>query len=90
MNYFDFPEVPETPAADNSPTDITPEREAGLSRLLAAVLGVPSPTDAPAALQRLNYREERVEHYRARGEDYSDAYTWADQDVITKFGPLNG
>lgn len=36
--------------------------------------------------ERETYRAERVEFYRARGEDYGTAYKWADLDVQAKYG----
>lgn len=36
---------------------------------------------APAENGSESLFEARVQHYRARGEDYGTAYTWAHQDV---------
>lgn len=32
------------------------------------------------------YKAERIEHYRARGEDYGTAIEWAGQDADAKYG----
>jgi len=37
-------------------------------------------------MSRNEYYFSRVEHYRARGEDYSDAHEWAQQDTDARYG----
>jgi len=37
--------------------------------------------------ERKAYMAERVEHYRARGEDYGTAHEWARKDTEARFGP---
>lgn len=36
--------------------------------------------------ERGRFHAERVEHYRARGEDYGTAYAWAELDTTNRFG----
>lgn len=35
---------------------------------------------------RRTYYFDRLEHYRARGEDYNDSIEWATADTNAKFG----
>lgn len=37
-------------------------------------------------MTREAYFASRVEHYRARGEDYGNAYAWAKLDTEAKYG----
>ena len=39
-------------------------------------------------MSRETYFASRVEHYRARGEDYGTAYEWAALDTDAKYGKL--